>query len=160
MTYVHTGLDPSRPAEAQIEALKGRNPFAPILLKEGDPSRIQAFCERSKVRHMHPQLTGQALLVSGHHGMTQIGAFLSRPCPCLCLCLGRWSLWLSLAVACLCLWLLASHSLVFARPSRLTHTDMDGLCVTLLCRGRSGHSRHEWRQSIAATSNPGQVLCQ
>ena len=77
MTYVHTGLDPSRSAEAQIEALKGRNPFAPILLKEGDPSRIQAFCERSKVRHMHPQLTGKALLVSGHHGMTQIGAFLS-----------------------------------------------------------------------------------
>jgi hypothetical protein len=84
------------PAEAQVDALKRRDCFAPCLLQGGnvtanddnangdnanaggsnslvsDPGRFPAFSGRSGVTPMHPDLEGNTLLVSGHHGTLSV----------------------------------------------------------------------------------------
>lgn len=69
---VHAGLDVNRPAELQLAALQRRDPFDPDVLKPGCAGRIMAFSERNFCVPMHPDLDGNALLISGHHGFTKV----------------------------------------------------------------------------------------
>ena len=64
---VHAGLHPQRPLTPQLNQLLARNYDAPDLVSTGEISRITAIHDRGAVKPMHPELAGQAILVSGHH---------------------------------------------------------------------------------------------
>merc|ERR1711879_941429 len=57
--------------EPQLEALRARRMDAPEVQPE-EFGRVSAFSGRSKVSGMHPDLEGQAILVSGHHGCRRL----------------------------------------------------------------------------------------
>lgn len=64
---VHAGLDSRQAADPQIEALLGGDMFAKVLTPD-DLGSIACICDKTEnVYHMHPDLAGKAMLVSGHH---------------------------------------------------------------------------------------------
>lgn len=69
LVAVHAGLDARQPAEPQIQALLALDLYGETLTPFGDGRRITAISERELVLHMHPDLMGRAILVSGHHSM-------------------------------------------------------------------------------------------
>jgi len=69
---VHAGLGCERPAALQLEALHARDLSLAVLHEDGNPGRIEAFSGRYNLLQMHPELEGQALLISGHHGVFSI----------------------------------------------------------------------------------------
>ena len=68
---VHVGLHAASPVLPQIEALRARDASATVL-QVGAWGRFEAFSGRNEVAQMHPELAGQAILVSGHHGWLHI----------------------------------------------------------------------------------------
>ncbi len=65
---VHAGLHSQRPLSPQLDQLLAQNYDSPDLISEGKIGRIAAIHARGAVEPMHPELTGKAILVSGHHG--------------------------------------------------------------------------------------------
>ena len=69
---VHAGLTYDEPLAPQLAALRARDLSAGCLFANGDSGRLAAMCERRGVEPMHPELTGRALLISGHHGFDRM----------------------------------------------------------------------------------------
>ena len=67
---VHAGLVAEGPLDPQLAGLAARD-LAAEALQQTTYGRFEALSGRQEVEHMHPELAGQAMLVSGHHGFSR-----------------------------------------------------------------------------------------
>lgn len=72
LVCVHAGLQEGGSADEQLAALRARDLAAPALHDRGDKGRNPAFCGRTDVLPLPPELQGRAMLVSGHHGFADL----------------------------------------------------------------------------------------
>ena len=75
---VHAGLEPSKALDLQMHALRQRDLADEVLHEASDAARMPAMTGREAVLPMHPELGDEALLISGHHGISQAHAGMRR----------------------------------------------------------------------------------
>ena len=74
LIFVHAGLRPDIPAESQLSALRKRELFDSAVHEPDAPWRLAPFSNRKEVLAPHPDLKGKALIISGHHGFTDLSS--------------------------------------------------------------------------------------